>query len=42
MAKTGLMFVLTGLFLILFGVFLEKKRRQLMQQIKSPTTGVIS
>jgi uncharacterized membrane protein len=39
MAFTGLMFVISGVFLILFAVFLEKKRRALMQQIKSQTTG---
>jgi hypothetical membrane protein len=39
MARTGLMFVVSGVFLILFGVYLEKKRRKLMLQIKSPTTG---
>ena len=37
MAVTGAMFVVTGIFLILFGVFLEKKRRKFMRQIK-PTT----
>ena len=42
MARTGLMFVVSGVFLILFGVYLEKKRRSLMQQIKSQTTGVKS
>ena len=36
MAVTGLMFVVSGVFLILFGVCLEKKRRRLMQQIKTP------
>jgi len=41
MAMTGLMFVVSGVFLILFGVYLEKKRRSLMQQIKSQTKGVI-
>jgi len=35
MARTGLMFVISGVFLILFGVYLEKKRRNLMRQIKS-------
>lgn len=35
MARTGLMFVVSGVFLILFGVYLEKKRRGLMQQIKA-------
>src|ERR1035437_3856961 len=39
MAFTGLMFVVSGVFLIVFAVFLEKKRRVLMQQIKSQTTG---
>jgi uncharacterized membrane protein len=36
MARTGLMFVVSGVFLILFGIFLEKRRRALMQQIKVP------
>jgi uncharacterized membrane protein len=35
MAFTGLMFILSGVFLILFAVFLEKKRRSLMKQIKA-------
>jgi len=39
MARAGLMFVVSGVFLILFGVYLEKKRRGLMKQIKSQTTG---
>ena len=39
MAFTGMMFIVSGLFLILFAVFLEKKRRALMQRIKSQTTG---
>jgi len=39
MAFTGMMFVISGTFLILFAVFLEKKRRALMKQIKSQTTG---
>ena len=39
MARTGLMFILSGVFLIVFGVYLEKKRRALMKQIKSQTTG---
>ena len=34
MARTGLMFLISGIFLIVFGVYLEKKRRKLMQQIK--------
>jgi uncharacterized membrane protein len=37
MARTGLMFVGSGVFLILFGVYLEKKRRKLMHQIRSST-----
>ena len=38
MARTGMMFLVSGIFLIVFGVYLEKKRRKLMQQIKlSPT-----
>jgi uncharacterized membrane protein len=40
MARTGVMFLLSGISLIVFGVYLEKKRRKLMQQIKTPTTGV--
>jgi uncharacterized membrane protein len=39
MAFTGMMFVISGTFLILFAVFLEKKRRALMKQINSQTTG---
>jgi uncharacterized membrane protein len=35
MARTGLMFVVSGVFLIVFGVYLEKKRRGLMRRIKS-------
>jgi uncharacterized membrane protein len=35
MGTTGLMFVVSGLFLIIFGVFLEKKRRTLMRAIKT-------
>jgi uncharacterized membrane protein len=37
MARTGMMFLISGIFLIVFGVYLEKKRRALMKQIKSPT-----
>jgi len=33
MAFTGLMFILSGIFLIVFAVFLEKKRRALMRTI---------
>jgi uncharacterized membrane protein len=39
MARTGVMFLISGVFLIVFGVYLEKKRRALMKQIKSQTTG---
>lgn len=35
MAFTGLMFVISGVFLILFAVFLEKNRRKLMKRIKA-------
>ena len=35
MARTGLMFLLSGIFMIVFGVYLEKKRRKLMKQIHS-------
>ena len=35
MAFTGMMFVITGIFLIVFGVFLEKKRRKFMARIKT-------
>jgi len=34
MARTGMMFLVSGIFLIVFGVYLEKKRRKLMEQIK--------
>jgi uncharacterized membrane protein len=40
MAQTGFMFVVSGVFLIVFGVYLEKKRRALMKQIKSPPEGL--
>ena len=39
MAFTGMMFVVSGVFLIVFGVYLEKKRRKLMQQIKVAKAG---
>ena len=35
MARTGLMFVIGGVFLIVFGIYLEKKRRTLMAQMKA-------
>jgi uncharacterized membrane protein len=35
MALTGMMFIVSGVFLILFGIFLERKRRALMKQIKA-------
>ena len=34
MTRTGLVFVGGGIFLLVFGIFLEKKRRALMRQIK--------
>ncbi len=37
MARTGLMFLVSGVFLIVFGVYLEKKRRKLMRQLKTAT-----
>jgi uncharacterized membrane protein len=39
MARTGLMFVVSGVFLIVFGVYLEKKRRKYMKQIKTAKAG---
>jgi uncharacterized membrane protein len=36
MAQTGLMFLAGGVFLILLGIFLEKKRRALMRKMKVP------
>ena len=42
MARTGLMFLISGIFLIVFGVYLEKKRRKLMVQIKSQATGGVT
>jgi len=39
MARTGVMFLISGVFLIVFGIYLEKKRRTLMKQIKSQITG---
>jgi uncharacterized membrane protein len=40
MQRTGVMFLISGIFLIVFGVYLEKKRRALMKQIKSQITGI--
>jgi len=34
MARTGAMFVTSGVLLIVFGFFLEKKRRTLLLQVK--------
>jgi uncharacterized membrane protein len=42
MARTGLMFVVSGVFLIVFGVYLEKKRRGLMKRIKAAQAGRIA
>lgn len=39
MTRTGLMFVVSGVFLIGFGLYLEKKRRSLMKQIKTAKAG---
>ena len=36
MARTGLMFVVSGIFLIVFGVYLEKKRRKFIRQMRLP------
>ncbi len=36
MARTGAMFLVSGVFLIVFGIFLEKRRRALMQRMKLP------
>jgi uncharacterized membrane protein len=35
MARTGMMFLVSGVLLMAFGIFLEKRRRGLMQQIKA-------
>ena len=40
MQRTGVMFLISGIFLIVFGVYLEKKRRTLMKRIKSQITGI--
>jgi len=40
MARTGVMFLVSGIFLVVFGVYLEKKRRTLMKQIKSQTAEI--
>lgn len=37
MARTGLMFVISGVFLIGFGIYLENKRRALVRQIRLPS-----
>jgi uncharacterized membrane protein len=39
MARTGVMFLISGIFLIVFGVYLEKKRRAFMKRINSQNTG---
>lgn len=38
MAQTGLMFVVSGVFLIALGVYLEKKRRALLHRFQSPAS----
>lgn len=38
MARTGTMFLISGVFLIAFSIYLEKKRRKLMQRIKNTQT----
>lgn len=38
MARTGTMFLMSGVFLIAFSIYLERKRRKLMQQIKTGKT----
>jgi uncharacterized membrane protein len=35
MARTGVMFLISGVFLMVFGVYLERTRRGLMRRIKS-------
>lgn len=42
LARTGVMFLVSGIFLIVFGVYLEKKRRRLMQQLhfQPPTSNL--
>ncbi|MBE0543595.1 MAG: DUF2157 domain-containing protein [Verrucomicrobia bacterium] len=42
MARTGLMFVVSGVFLIGFGLYLENKRRSLMKQIRTAKPGGLS
>ncbi len=39
MARTGLMFVVSGVFLLVFGVYLEKKRRALLKQMRAGRPG---
>lgn len=39
MARTGLMFIVSGVFLIVLGVYLETKRRTLLAQIKTARAG---
>lgn len=41
MAQTGLMFVVSGIFLIAFGIYLEKKRRGLLARIQISTPAPI-
>jgi uncharacterized membrane protein len=35
MARTGIMFVISGVLLLVFGIYIEKKRRSLLQQLKT-------
>ena len=38
MKRTGVMFLISGVFLIVFGVYLEKKRRSLIKRIRPQTS----
>lgn len=42
MAMTGIMFVVSGVFLIAFGIYLEKKRRALLARMHSATGGTVA
>lgn len=42
MAHTGLVFVVSGVFLIAFGTYLEKKRRTLLRRIHQPIASTVA
>ncbi|MGN6555175.1 MAG: hypothetical protein ACTHLW_15825 [Verrucomicrobiota bacterium] len=39
MARTGIMFLVSGIFLIVFGIYLERKRRGLLRRLSTSQPG---